>query len=403
MAYTEDDINDLLRKAAEDYSPRNSESNWETILDRISSQNSSKKRMPFFIGLVKKYFGVLILVPLLVAGGLWIQNYRSDASIVSTDAPKKDKENYSAGYESGHPSSELPGLKNNSPHTKSVYTGGLRKSPAVAKGPQRFFNPDQESADGTPDATDRTLSTKPFLYSLYSPINAKIASALTDSIKTKPAIYYQQQKDTGSLQTRLHRRGGIYLGPVSAIDFSYVKSSAINHAGYAIGFIAGYKFNERFDVETGLIFNKRNYNSDGRHFNMEKVRDAMPVAMQINSLYTTSSIIEIPIKFKFHLLWMKKSTLSASAGMSAYLITAQQNDYDASMYGNNEQFTGMYTKNEFLLPAVLNLGLGYEYSISDRLNIGAEPFLKIPLRGMGIGNLPVTSAGVQLSVTRRFD
>jgi hypothetical protein len=403
MAYTEDDINDLLRKAAEDYSPRDSESNWETILDRISPQNSSKKRAPFLIGFVKKYLGVLILVPLFVVGGLWIQHYRSDASIVSTPVAQKENENDSAGYKSANPSAKLSGSKNNSPHAKSVYTDALRNSTAVAKRPRRFFNREQGSAYSKPDLTDRTLSPKSFLYSLYLPINAKITSPLTDSIKTKPPIDYQQQKGTGSFQTRLHRRRGIYLGLVSAIDFSNVKSSAISHPGYAVGFIGRYKFNDRFDVETGLIFNKRNYNSDGRHFNMEKVRGAMPDAMHINSLYTTSSVIEIPIKFKYHFFLMKKSTLSASAGTSAYLMTAQQNDYDASMYGNDEQFTGMYTKNEFLLPAVLNIGLGYEYSISDRLNIGAEPFFKIPLRGMGIGNLPVTSAGVQLSVTRRFN
>ncbi len=410
MAYTEDDINDLLRKAAEDYSPRNSESNWEMILERVSPQNRSGKRAPFFIGLVKRYFGVLILVPVLVAGGLWMQHYRSDARIVLKDVAQKEKESYRASDKKSNKPGQLPqsknkggsALKKNGGITIPGDPAALHNDRRVPTGSRVFLNREQESDDSHPDGTDRIVLTKPFLYNTNFHTNAQIASALADSIHTGTTIDYPQQKE-GSLKTRLHRRGGFYLGPVAAIDFSNVKSSSISRAGYGVGVIAGYKFNQRFGVETGIIFNKRNYHSDGRHFNMEKVRDAMPDAMHINSLYTTSSVMEIPIKVRYHFLLLKKSNLSASAGTSAYLITAQQNDYDASMYGNNEQFTGMYTKNEFLLPAVFNIGLGYEHAIADRLNITAEPFLKIPLRGMGIGNLPVTSAGVQLSITRRIN
>src|SRR5437868_3405561 len=93
MAYTEDDINDLVRKAAENYSPRNGESNWETILDRISSQNNPRKRALFSTGRIKKYFGFLILVPLLVAGWLWIQHYPPDTVFVPAPVSQKEKKN----------------------------------------------------------------------------------------------------------------------------------------------------------------------------------------------------------------------------------------------------------------------------------------------------------------------
>ena len=59
-------------------------------------------------------------------------------------------------------------------------------------------------------------------------------------------------------------------------------------------------------------------------------------------------------------------------------------------------------KNNYRLPAVANLSIGYQNSISKNLNIRVEPFLKIPLQGMGVGSLPVTSAGLQLGITSRL-
>jgi hypothetical protein len=214
-----------------------------------------------------------------------------------------------------------------------------------------------------------------------------------DSLNDKP----------GSINKKQIRRGKtFYFGVAAAIDYSNVKSSSVNEAGYAAGVIAGYIFNRAIEIETGLILNKRNYFSEGRYFNMEKVRDVMPPDMHIISLNTTSSVVEIPLKIKYNFIRSAKSTVFATTGMSSYLITSQKNDYNVSMNGVGEQLTAMYHKNEFLLPAVINMSAGYNYIFSNDLNIRVEPFLKIPLKGMGIGNLPVTSAGIQLSVVRKF-
>ena len=88
-----------------------------------------------------------------------------------------------------------------------------------------------------------------------------------------------------------------------------------------------------------------------------------------------------------------------SGGISAYIMTMEKNSYQAILNGNEEQFSGVYRKNDYGLPAVANISFGFEHIVSKFLNLRIEPFLKIPLKGMGMGNLPVTSAGVQLSIT----
>ena len=72
------------------------------------------------------------------------------------------------------------------------------------------------------------------------------------------------------------------------------------------------------------------------------------------------------------------------------------------MNGTAEKVSGVYKRNNYGLPAVAGFSLGYEYNFYKSLNIRIEPFLKIPIQGMGVGKLPVTSAGLQIGITGRL-
>ena len=52
--------------------------------------------------------------------------------------------------------------------------------------------------------------------------------------------------------------------------------------------------------------------------------------------------------------------------------------------------------------SVLNLSAGYEHALSTRWSLQAEPYLKIPLTGIGTGKLRLISAGVFFGVKYGF-
>ena len=51
--------------------------------------------------------------------------------------------------------------------------------------------------------------------------------------------------------------------------------------------------------------------------------------------------------------------------------------------------------------SVLNLSVGYERVISKRLSIQAEPYLKVPLTGLGAGSMKMGSYGMFFSLKYR--
>jgi hypothetical protein len=52
--------------------------------------------------------------------------------------------------------------------------------------------------------------------------------------------------------------------------------------------------------------------------------------------------------------------------------------------------------------SVANLSAGYERNMGRSLSLQVEPFLKLPLGGVGFGKVKLISSGVFLSVKYRF-
>ena len=51
--------------------------------------------------------------------------------------------------------------------------------------------------------------------------------------------------------------------------------------------------------------------------------------------------------------------------------------------------------------SVLNLSGGYQHHLSDRVSVMGEPYVKIPVSGVGYGKVKLNSAGVLFTVSVR--
>ncbi len=187
-----------------------------------------------------------------------------------------------------------------------------------------------------------------------------------------------------------------YAELVSDIDFNKVKSTHFEGPAFGIGLMGGYQVNKHFFFETGLISFRKNYYSLGDAF-YEKGA-SMPSGMIINDLESRSKILEIPIKAGFYFYDSKKIKYFVAAGASAYIMMNERNNYNVTMNGTPEKMVGVYQKNDMKIPAVLNISTGLQHNITGSLKIIIEPYLKLPLQGIGVGKLPVTSAGIQIGI-----
>jgi hypothetical protein len=110
-------------------------------------------------------------------------------------------------------------------------------------------------------------------------------------------------------------------------------------------------------------------------------------------------MFEIPVNIRFDFATKKNHGFFAKTGLSSYLMTSENYTFN---------YAGMPPyplKNDSLqnnIFSILQISGGYERVISDKTKIRVEPYVKIPLEGIGKGDMPITSFGIYLGITHSF-
>lgn len=416
MQDIEHDMNDLFQRAAENYPVNPGKGDWESIVKRL---NENMEPAPVAVPVRKKKDrGLIVLFFLLVflfSGWLIYSNIDHNNSDVlakntslqpaSTTEQTKDKND--GGQPNSAGSKNYVQRQNNAPTVTGISSISSTQ----------INNHKSDSENGHSQGTDGSQNTQ-----INNGISdAKITSAHSDSyvcgIINDLQVPYIEAKGIGNSQQpglndslmlltkfkpHFAKRNEIYIGVVAGPDFSKVHSGSFGNAGFEGGILLGFRFSRRLSFETGFSWNKKNYESNGSDFSMKKVESTMPSGMVINDLQSRSSVIEIPTRIKYDVAFRNYHSFFIAGGVSSYILMREMNMYQVTLNGANDKMLGIYKKNNYRAPAVANVSIGYENNITKNLRLRVEPFLKIPLQGMGVGSLPVTSAGLQLGITGRL-
>jgi hypothetical protein len=186
---------------------------------------------------------------------------------------------------------------------------------------------------------------------------------------------------------------GFQLGP----DFTMVKSTKIDGTGYSAGLIAGYNINKKFAIETGLLWDHKRYQSEGRHFSTKKLNWPYVYLLDVSGF---CNMFEIPLNLRYNFSQNTKRTVFVTAGVSSYLMKKENYDYSYRRYGaygyGNREYKN--TTNNWL--SVAHVSAGIQKKLGAIGDLRVEPYIKLPLHGVGIGSMPLRSTGIYLGITR---
>ncbi|SFO59813.1 Outer membrane protein beta-barrel domain-containing protein [Chitinophaga sp. YR627] len=191
---------------------------------------------------------------------------------------------------------------------------------------------------------------------------------------------------------------GLYYGLVFSPDLTTVKFQRTSNVGYNVGLLAGYRFGKKLAVETGVLYERKFYYSTGEYFNTKKT--PWPADMDLINVDGWCNMYEIPVNVRFTFATGEKSSWYANAGMSSYIMKKQKYDYSYKYYGQYGERNWTYRKTTADWFSIIHLGVGYERPVGVLGTLRVEPYVKIPSRGIGIGDLPVTSVGMNIGLTR---
>lgn len=186
----------------------------------------------------------------------------------------------------------------------------------------------------------------------------------------------------------------IVLGP----DVSTIKRQRVNNIGYSAGAMLGYHVNSKISVEAGALWDRKNYYTEGKYLDTSRLK--LPVRLLILNANGFCDMIEIPVNIKYDFITKKDHSWFVLAGLSGYLMKNEY--YDLTYKRFNE--TGVrgygYKNSSADLFSIMNVSAGYKKTFGRYSSISIEPYMKFPFRGVGIGKLPITSAGIYISMSR---
>jgi len=199
------------------------------------------------------------------------------------------------------------------------------------------------------------------------------------------------------LNTRNNNEKGFYAGIMFGVDMSSVHFQSAK-SGVTTGFIIGYAFNQKWSIESGLLWDTKRVYDNGSYFNPPGYTPTNGIT--IIAVDGKSRLYELPVNMKYTIL-SGKHNLFVTTGISSYLMRTENYDYEYTQTnqpgGHNYLSYIKETKNCF---SVANFSIGYTHKLGSMGSIRVEPYLKVPLTNLGTANMPIMSTGLNIVFTK---
>ena len=204
----------------------------------------------------------------------------------------------------------------------------------------------------------------------------------------------------------LIRKGGAHInrslefGVLAAPDFASVNSLAGDRPGSTIGLTVDYKFANHWYVGSGLLLDRKIFAARAQDFH------APPGFYQDNGMRGDVDLIkgsfemlEIPLNLRYDFSVTGSTLFFVSGGLSSYLLASENNNYYYhTITSFRDQCMPISSPNKSYLFSALNLSMGVETGLSNSLSLLIAPYMKIPVRGVGIGQVQMNTVGINFSL-----
>lgn len=248
---------------------------------------------------------------------------------------------------------------------------------------------DRTNKDTVPMAPKKNISSS--VITLSEPVTLKLSTVKENSNIAKDTI-----KVGGALKPKTsmpYLNKHFYFGAMYAKDESSIKLEPNRGNGYSLAIVAGYRFNKKLSIETGIHIEKKEYYTSGEHFINKTV---LPTTGKLLWVESENELIEIPITLKADILHKGRHNLFATIGLSSYLVNKEYYEFEEEINGVLSDGSVLYTNNTHTLFATTNFSLGYQFWVGKIGSLRIEPYLNLPLKGIGKSQEPIISRGVYL-------
>ncbi|TSD63442.1 PorT family protein [Inquilinus sp. KBS0705] len=189
------------------------------------------------------------------------------------------------------------------------------------------------------------------------------------------------------------------LGIIASPDINGVKTFANNKVGTNAGLILTLNLSRRWSISSGAVYADKPYNADFANY-----KTNYPFATTPTSVTASCIVLDIPLNVGYQFYNKNRNKFSLGTGLSSYFMLSEDYKFNHAEGGYNSIDPWTYNiknQNKHIM-GILNLNATYQREVNSKLDIGIQPYMKLPLTGIGYGQVNLRSAGVSVSVMYNF-
>ncbi len=292
----------------------------------------------------------------------------------------------------------LPGdvNKSNTVSQPVGISGADQKTPGlpndrISQADQGAYVKDISATKNTPSANkDKQAADKPGDPNAGNTVQQETVKKESGDVVQTPAQKKAQSKNRKS--------NSLFFTISAGPDISMVGADKPGKTKLLAGLGVGYTFKDRVTVRTGFFTARKIYSAAPSDYNAPpEFYTRYPYLEKVDA---DCKVYEIPLLVSYHFGRSAKQNWFAAAGLSSYLMKRETYTYFYKYYPNTPTTTAKWTlrdKNNHFF-SVLNLSAGYQRNINKTISVTVEPYMKLPLSGVGYGKVKLNSGGVIFSL-----
>src|SRR5437773_153730 len=206
---------------------------------------------------------------------------------------------------------------------------------------------------------------------------------------TKPEAKGSQKK-----AARTPNRNGFSFSVSAGPDVSKAGSSKTGKTTLLYGAGIGYTRN-RFTLRAGMYLAKKIYWANANDYYLTYTP---PPTVKFVGADANCDVIEIPVKLDYNFGMNDKHNWFASAGLSSYLMKKEKYVYIYKTLTGPSSYPYQAKNENKHYFSVLNLSGGYTRQLNSTFSVSAEPYVEVPLTGIGKGKVHLNSGGILFTI-----
>ncbi len=416
MQHIDENMDDLYRKAAEEY-PLNIRPDWEAMQRKLYTFEDQQSRISdnTFVGR-KRQVSLLALI-LLIPLGLIVADYfiREKETEIVRNSKDKNIETFRRKVDQKAPVDNA--ITNEGSKDLSAQQEEKQKVPEITENSFAAITKNKKEIIASISHIKESRERN-FANNIHLPINSdlvQIRNFSTESTNTYSAIKQSRvmgekllrvvntnvgkQNNESKRSNAFEKQKRFYIGAIVAPELSSIKFQPVKKKGFNLGVIMGYSLNDHFNIELGITLAHKYFFTDGKYVPANSISGDNSKILNVNAF---SSITEIPLSLRYNINPAKKRTFFTTIGSVSDVIHKEHYDFLYARNGEEGEGRNYNNKASRFWFSNVQVSMGYECEAGKVGKFRVEPYYRIPVNGIGISDLPITSIGLNVALTRNI-